>query len=75
MLGVFTATILGVLLLTAFGTGVGHGRILGVVYVASMAVVTVFVLFVARCRPHLLGGVGVFDATTSADILTTATLR
>ncbi|WP_331436494.1 APC family permease [Gordonia sp. w5E2] len=74
-LGVFTATILGVLLLTAFGTGVGHGRILGVVYVASMAVVTVFVLGVARRRPRLLGGVGVFDATTSADILTTATLR
>ena len=75
VLGVVTAVILGVLLVTAFGTGVGHGRVLGVVYVASMIVVTALVLFVARRSPRLLAGVGVFDATTSADILTTATLR
>ena len=62
-------------MVTAFGTGVGHGRVLGVVYVASMVVVTALVLFVARRSPRLLAGVGVFDATTSADILTTATLR
>jgi len=74
-LGVVTAVILGVLLVTAFGTGVGHGRVLGVVYVASMVVVTALVLFVSRRSPRLLAGVGVFDATTSADILTTATLR
>ncbi|WP_156529263.1 amino acid permease, partial [Gordonia sp. 852002-10350_SCH5691597] len=42
-LGVVTAVILGVLLVTAFGTGVGHGRVLGVVYVASMVVVTALV--------------------------------
>lgn len=74
-LGAATATILAALLVTAFITDLGSGRLLCVVYVASMIVVIALVAVIARRAPERFERVGVFDSTSRADILPADTLR
>lgn len=76
VLGVATAAILFALLVVgALATDFQDARVLFAFYAASVLVVTAVVLAVSIRAPRRLARVGVFDETSQADVLTTATIR